>query len=140
MVEASIGLTIFLTLLFGIVDFAFPMFLRVSLHHATRAGSRYAITGNTLNGLGHDASIKKIVKDNSFGILTDADMGKVEISYFDPSGASTAANDPGNMVVVAVKNYQVPRVAPINWAPGNWTITVSAADRLEPFTLPAPTR
>lgn len=139
-VEAALGLLVFLALFFGLFDFALPIFVRVSLHHAARAGTRYAITGSTKSGMGHDASIRDVVKRNAFGLLDAADDGKIKINYFDPSGTATTANDPGNMVVVAVEGYQVPRVAPVLWSGPNWDIKVSAADRMEPFPLPAPIR
>ena len=140
MVEAAFGLILFLTLLFAMFDFAFPMFLRLGLHYAVREGARYAITGNTMSGMGHDASIKQTVRTHSFGILSPSDDGKITINYFDPSGASTNQNNPGNMVEVGIAGYAVPRVAPIAWSGGDWTLSVSAADKMEPFPLPAPAR
>lgn len=140
MVEAALGLVTFLAVLFGLFDFAFPMFVRVSLHHATRMGARFAITGETKPGMGHDASIRDVVKRSSFGLLDSSDDGKIKIEYFDPAGSKTSANEPGNMVVVEVDGYEMPRVAPVFWGGPNWDIKVSAADRMEPFPLPAPAR
>ena len=60
MVEASLGLLLFLTMIFGLFDFAFPMFIRLGLHYATREGARYAITGNTMDGIGTTPRSKRL--------------------------------------------------------------------------------
>ncbi len=132
MIEFPLAFGVFFAMLLGMFDFTMPMFYRTGLHHAVRVASRYAITGQTKPGMGHDASIKDEVKINSFGIIDDLSL--ITIQYYDPTGAATADNAAGNMVAVSA-NHLVPRVAPIMWSHTPLEITVTAVDRMEPFLV-----
>lgn len=130
--------TVFLALLFSIFDFTFPIYAKATLHYAVRAGARYAITGETESGLGHDASIKSVVREHSFGLLEPADDELITLQYYDYDGNATTENDPGNLLVLSIENYEIVRFAPIQWSADAFSITVAASDRLEPFTTPPP--
>ena len=138
MLEFSLAFGVFFAMLLGLFDFAMPMFFRTGLHHSVRVATRYAITGQTKSGMGHDASIKDEVKTNSFGLIGDGDLDLITIQYYDPTGAETADNAAGNMVAVSVANFPVPRIGPIMWSSAPLAITVLAVDRMEPFLVQPP--
>src|SRR5579871_6578983 len=89
LVESALSTLPMLALLWGIFDIGFAIFVKNTMNFAVRQGVRYAITSQTMPGLGHDASIKTRVKDYSLG-LADAlspnhdGMGAIRITYYDP--------------------------------------------------------
>jgi Flp pilus assembly protein TadG len=133
MVEAALILLPILTLLFAIIDFNLFIFVRNTMQHAVREGVRYAVTYQTKTGLGHDASIKAVVKENAMGFLggTLVDT-KVSIKYFRPTDLTEVpGNLPGNIIEVKLNNYRWGWIA--TWfTPGKDTsISVAAYDRME---------
>ena len=107
-------LALFATL-FGTVDFGFPIFPRSTFQHAVREGARYAVTYRTVTGMGHDDSVKSIVKAGAMGFLhpTAAEQ-KIKIRYYETTTpAETAANAPGNIVEVPAEDYQWGWLAPL---------------------------
>jgi Flp pilus assembly protein TadG len=129
-------------LMFGIVDFGFAIFLRSTFQHAVREGTRYAVTYQTASGMGHDASIKDVVKSSAMGFLSSsAASTKIKIRYYNPDTlVETAANAPGNLVEVSVEGYQWGWLAPLFRTSTPLTITTRSSDRMEglPGGLTAP--
>lgn len=145
LVEFALVFVPFLVLVMAIFDFSFALYTRGALHNAVREGVRYAITARTQTGLGHDQSIKNVVRVSSAGVLSVADEEKIQISYFLPactSSCETLVNGPGNLVVVSVQDYEIPIVGPISGlgADGPLSISVTAVDKMEPFTGAPPAR
>lgn len=144
LVEFCLVFLLFLSFVFGFFSISFWLFTKAALHHAAREGVRFAITAKTLPGLAHDASIKEVVRDNAFGLLsgpgrTDA----IVIEYFSADGTGvTSENAAGNIVRVSIRNYQAPLlVSPILLAlPGSVTLNVSSVDKMEPFPGEPPAR
>src|SRR5690242_10395574 len=113
LVESALSTLPMLALLWGIFDVGFAIFVKNTMSFAVRQGVRYAITSQTMPGLGHDASIKTAVKNSSLG-LADAlspdhdGMNAISITYYDPvtlnevTGANSNAG--GNIVVVSADN------------------------------------
>jgi Flp pilus assembly protein TadG len=135
LIETSLVLVPLLALLFAIIDFGFAIFLRSTFQHAVREGVRYAVTFQTMAGLGHDASIKKTVQDNSMGFLHSGNANLIQINYFLPNTlAATPNNDPGNLVEVSVNNYSFGWMAPLMRSATPLAISVRSSDRME--TLP----
>lgn len=138
-VEFALVFLLFLSLVMGFIQISFFVWTRTTLHFAVREGIRFAITGATLPGLGHDDSIKTVVTERSLGMLVGR-ADKIAIEYFDSNGDPTALNSGGNTIVVSVKDYELPVIA---WAPlypltGPLTVEVSAVDKLEPFRTAPP--
>lgn len=106
MVEAAFVIVPLLALIFAIIDFGLAIFVRSTLQHATREGVRYAITYRTFTGMGHDASIKKVVQEAAMGFLDGQEnLNKIKIRYYDPSNLTEVAdNSPGNIIEVSVEN------------------------------------
>lgn len=144
MVEFAFVLLPFLAFVFGFFSISFWMFAKASLHHATREGVRFAITAKTLPGLAHDASIRQVVRDNSFGLLSDPALAdQIVIEYFAADGTgATQGNGAGNIVKVSVRNYEAPLlVAPMLFSlPSSVTLNVSSVDKMEPFPGAPPAR
>ncbi len=143
-VEFSLVFVLFLSFLFAAFDFAFAVFTRGTLHHAVREGVRYAITGSTLPGLGHDDSIREIVRSNSLGVLvTEEELDRVQVEYFLPAcstGCGTGNNAAGNIVVVSVDQLPIQPLVSLMGLIDPYSITVAAVDKMEPFPGAPPPR
>lgn len=144
LVEFSLVFLLFVSFVFGFFSLSFWLFTKAALHHAAREGVRFAITAKTLPGLAHDDSIKKVVQDNAFGLLSDPGQADaIVIEYFAADGTgATSTNGAGNIVKVSIRNYQAPLlVSPILLAlPGSVTLNVSSVDKMEPFPGQPPAR
>lgn len=146
-VESAFVFVPLMAMFVAIIDYSMVILTRSTLQHSVREGLRYAITYQTMPSMGHDASIRTIVKNNSLGFL-DSVTGnenpcKICIRYYNPNTlAFTTENDPGNIVEVAVENHTWNWIAPLMRSNTPLQITVRASDRME--TLPpgtfAPTR
>lgn len=139
MVEFALCFLLFLSVVLGFGQLALGLWIKTTLHHAVRQGTRYAITGQTKSGLGHDASIRSVVVDGSVGLVdsTDADA-MISIQYFDQQGNPTPFNQGGNTIVLTVNNYPIPWLVPLPLSAvgDGFDVTVSSVDRLEPFPTP----
>jgi Flp pilus assembly protein TadG len=101
-------------------DCTYAIFGWGTVQNAVREGCRYAITFQTMTGLGQDASIKTTVKNNSMGLLADTSL--VNVNYFAPTspntaiavGATPAGNVPNNIVEVSVQGYPLSWLFPIS--------------------------
>ena len=69
LVESSFALLPLLALIFGVIDIAFAIFVKNTMQYAVRQGVRYAVTSQTMAGMGQDNSIKTVVKTYSMGLL-----------------------------------------------------------------------
>ena len=141
MVEFALCFLMFLSVVLGFGQLALGLWIKTTLHHAVREGARFAITGKTLDGLGHDASIRSVVRRQSVGMISEADAERlITIDYYDGEGVATGANHGGNTLVLSVESYPIPWLAPLPLSAvgDGFNVTVSAVDRLEPFpTAPA---
>lgn len=132
-VEASLVLVPLLALIFAIVDFGLAIFVRSTLQHATREGVRYAVTYQTMSGMGHDASIKTVVQRSALGLLNgQAGLDKIRIRYYDPiTFQEVPANAPGNLVEVSVEDYTWGWLAPLLRSAAPITFSARSSDRME---------
>lgn len=142
MLEYAVVLPLFLAFVFTSIDFYFFVYAKATLRHAVLEGARYAIIGQTMPGLGQDASIKAVVQSNAMGLLNSSeDQAKINVRYYAADGSGVSAyNTGGNMVAVSVENYAPPVLIGL-WMgslPGSIKVTVSAVDKLEPFTTAPP--
>ena len=129
----------------ALFDFAFLLFARATLQHAVRSGVRFAILGEAPADLGHDDSIKNVVKLNALGLLsTPEDLAKVQIEYFLPNcagaGCSTGTNGASNIIVISVNDYMLSPVGPLLRFSGPVSVNVAAVDKMEPFPGQPPPR
>lgn len=131
--ELALVIVPWLALFFAIIDFGFAIFVRNSFQHAVREGVRYAVTYQTISGLGHDASIKTVVQNNSFGFLSGVSGAEhIKIRYYLPDTlVETSYNYPGYLIEVSVENYQWSWVAPFFRSNTPMTVTARSMDRME---------
>ena len=69
LVEFSLVMIPLFGILFLVIDLSWMLFARATLQYAVREGVRYAVTGQTMSGMGQDASIRSVVQQSSMGIL-----------------------------------------------------------------------
>ncbi|MCG8649643.1 MAG: pilus assembly protein [Pirellulales bacterium] len=142
MIEFALCFLLFVGTVLGFGQVAMAIWIKTTLHHAVREGGRYAITGRTFTGLGHDASIRKIVTDKSIGLIDPAQAASlIQIEYFDQSGAPTSDNDGNNTLALSIANYPIPQLVPgaLSFSGAPITVSVRTVDRMEPLRNP-PTR
>lgn len=132
-VEASLVLVPLLALIFAIVDFGLAIFVRTTLQHATREGVRYAVTYQTMSGMGHDASIKTVVQRAALGLLNGQQgLSKIHIRYYDPiTFQEVQSNSPGNLIEVSVEDFTWGWIAPLLRSASPIAISARSSDRME---------
>ncbi len=133
LVETALILLPLLALVFAIIDFSVAVFVRSTLQHATREGVRYAVTYQTIGGLGHDASIKAVVQNAAMGFLNGPHgANKIHIRYFDPvTFQEVPDNAPGNLVEVSVEDFRWSWMVPVWRNASPVTIAARSSDRME---------
>lgn len=147
LVESALATLPTLALLWGIFDIGFAIFVKNTMNFAVRQGVRYAVTSQTMPGLGHDDSIKTAVKTYSLG-LADAlspdrnGMNRIQITYYDPVTLAVVAgansNSGGNIVVVSATGLSWAWMIPLlrNTAPLQFS--VASADIMEASPVGGP--
>ena len=150
LVESTLVLLPLLALLWGTFDLAFAIFVKNTMNFAVRQGVRYAVTSETMAGLGHDDSIKTTVKNYSLG-LADAlspdhnGMNRISVTYYDPVSLAVVtgpgSNAGGNIVVVKATGLSWTWMIPLMRSTAPLQFSVASADIMEasPVTGP-PTR
>lgn len=134
--ESAFVMTPFFVLLIGVVDFSTTIFLKSTLQNSVNQAVHFAATAQTLPGLCHEASIRKVLQDNSLGLLSKANEKLVSVNYYSLADLSRPISGPhgtdaGNVVEVSVANYAWSWLAPIGGSGNPALITVFAADRME---------
>jgi hypothetical protein len=133
LVESAIVFIPTFAMMLGILDFSVAIFLRSTFQHACREGVRYAVTYQVVPGLGHDASIKSVVKNHSMGFLNGAaGDSKIKIRYYTPDTfTETLENAPGNIIEVSVEGFQWGWILPLMRQGSPFQMTARATDRME---------
>lgn len=108
-------------LIFAFIDFGLVLFRWATVQNAVREGCRYAITYQTANGLGQDASIEAVVQQYALGFVTTSDSPQhIFVNYYAPNNLTTpiafgsGGNVPGNVVEVSVQNVSWAWIAPLS--------------------------
>ncbi len=136
MVEVSLVLLPLCALIFLILDMAWAFYVRSTLQNAVREGVRYAITSQTITGMGQDASIKTVVQQNATGLLSGGPgLALINIQYYLPNTLAPVSglnsNQGGNIVEVYVQGYSLPPLGPILRNPAPLLLGAQAYDRME---------
>lgn len=134
--ESALILLPLLAMVCAIIDFSMVAFLRSTMHFAAREGTRYAITGKTLPGLGQDDSIKTVVQQNAMGFLEGSSgLSKIGIDYYDSQTLALvtgpASNRGGNIVQISVNGYTWNWIAPVQRSWPALAISASSSDIME---------
>lgn len=145
--EAGLTAIPLLAFLCGIVDVSFAVFIKNTLLFAVRQGVRYAVTSQTKTGMGHDASIKTVVRQYSAGLVDTLSpdhngMNHVTVTYYDPatlnvvSGANS--NIGGNIVVVSITGLSWTWMVPLLHDAKPMQFAVASADVMEASPIGGP--
>jgi Flp pilus assembly protein TadG len=120
--------------IFLIVDISWAIFAQVTLQSAVRDGVRYAITGQTMSGMGQDNSIKTVVQNSAVGFLAgNTGLSQVVIKYYAPGTlAETNSNAGGNIVEVSISGFKLTPLGPILHSAAPVALSAIASDVVEP--------
>ncbi|MDD2391155.1 MAG: TadE/TadG family type IV pilus assembly protein [Desulfobacterales bacterium] len=103
-VEFALVLPVFLTLIFGIIDFGRYFFVQHSIQYATSEGTRLALVGKTISGLDRTASIIKKIEDCAASAVDPLKLSirifPVADDYSDPEDWADSQNsgNPGDIM------------------------------------------
>lgn len=146
-VEFALAALLFFSMLFAIVDFAFLFYVNLTMQHAVREGTRYAVTGQSTLGPDRRSALIQKIKDSSNG-LYDKNLHvpkDPEISVITPSKVSftnytgtPTTGDPGkpNDMIIVSLTYTWHLLTPILrpfFPGGNYTFTVKSTMANEGF-------
>ncbi|MGD0869274.1 MAG: TadE/TadG family type IV pilus assembly protein [Bryobacteraceae bacterium] len=133
LVEFTMVLLPFLSILFVLVDVSWAIFAKSTIIYAVRTGVRYGITitgtqVTTASQLcGCSSSLTQMVKDsvqaNALGFLNGtAGRSYIQVHYFTQDSTSStgltdvstlpSGNSPGNLMQVSVTNFPLPGLVP----------------------------
>jgi len=70
MLEFTLVFLPFLGFMFLILNIAYAVYQRSTIQYAVAQGTRYAVTSQTMTGLGARSSIQQVVVENSSGVLS----------------------------------------------------------------------
>jgi Flp pilus assembly protein TadG len=123
MVEGVFTILPTFALIFAFVDFGLLLFRWATLQNAVREGCRYAITFQTQQGKGQDASIEAVVQQYAVGFVKTTDAPQdIFVKYYSPTNLNTpiasGGNAPGNIVEVSVQGVQWSWLAPLSGSYG----------------------
>lgn len=142
-VELSFVVIALFGLLFLLIDLGWVVFAKASIQHAVREGCRFAVTSQTMSGLGHLDSIREVMRQNSMGFISPAQAASVvQVYFFSPDTlqpvSGTGSNAGGNLVIVAVENFEVRPLIPFVRSADPIRFSVRAADRMEASPMGIP--
>lgn len=142
-VEASFVFLLFLAVFWLLLDTGWVIFAKVTIQHAVREGVRYAITSQTVGGLGQVDSIKQRVQYASMGLLSSDDASKIQVEFRTADTQASAIGSPypnqgGNIVVVSVVDYQIRPLFALLHTADPIQFTVRSADQMEASPVGGP--
>jgi len=121
-VEAVFTLLPTFAIIFAFVDFGLMIFRWSTLQNAVREGSRYAVTFQTMAGVGQDVSIETTVQNFAMGFVKTTDSPQsIFVKYYNPTTLAvvpTGGNIPGNIVQVSVQGVSYSWIAPLSGSYG----------------------
>jgi Flp pilus assembly protein TadG len=141
LVEYALTFVPLWALIFAFVDLGLMLFRWSTLENAVREGCRYAITFQTADGLGQDASIAQVVERYAMGVVKVSDSPQhIYVRYYSPANPTVpitaGGNLPGNIVQVSVEQVSWAWIAPLSgtiggiYATAPFTLSVYSSDIL----------
>jgi Flp pilus assembly protein TadG len=133
--------------MFGVLDISVAILVKNTMQLAVRQGARYAVTSQTMDGMGQDLSIKTVVRRYSLGFLDCMSPGsdpldKITVTYYDPVTftplTGPGSNAGGNIVVVSATGLSWAWLAPLLRSVTPLQFSVSSADLMEATPLAGP--
>jgi Flp pilus assembly protein TadG len=143
MLEGALALPPLLMLLFATIDFSIAILVKNTVQSAVREGVRYAVTGQTVSGLGQDQSIRTVVENNSLGFLNSSNGDSlIAINYYNPATLTAVngvgSNAPGNIVEVQVTGLSWVWMVPYARSSAPLQISATSMDIVEPNATGVP--
>ena len=143
MLEGALALPPLLMLLFATIDFSIAILVKNTVQASVREGVRYAVTGQTVNGLGQDESIRTVVENNSLGFLNSSNGDSlISITYYNPNSLQVVngvgSNAPGNIVQVQVTGLSWIWMVPYARSSTPLRISATSSDIVEPNSTGIP--
>jgi Flp pilus assembly protein TadG len=147
LVEAALATLPLMAFLFGIFDVAFAIFVKNTLAFAVRQGVRYAVTSQTMSGMGQDMSIKTTVINSTIGLLNSMSPGgnganQITITYYDPSTLQPVtgvnSNVGGNIVLVSASGLSWAWMFPLWRTSAPLQFSAASADIMEATPIGGP--
>jgi len=139
LLEFAIVSSIFLVMLFTIIDFALFGYAKLTMQHAVREGARYAITGRSDldpdSNNSREAAILEKISVSSHGMLTKV-MNIDDIRVEDINGNDVAGFGQGGDIVAIHLDCEWPVISPVMYpffTDGVYKFTVSTAMKNEAF-------
>jgi Flp pilus assembly protein TadG len=141
--ESALALGPLFMILFALIDYSVALLAKNTLQSAVREGVRYAITGQTMTGMGQDASIKTAVQNNALGFLSGtAGSNLISITYYNPTTLAAVtgnnSNAAGNICQVQVTGFSWLWMAPYARSATPLQFSATASDIVEPTTSGVP--
>jgi Flp pilus assembly protein TadG len=149
LLEFTLLLLPLLGFLFILLDVAWAVYTRATLQYAVAQGVRYAVTSQTMNGLGQKDSIRTVVQRSAFGRLgsgsSSPGWSSIQVHFYLPDGTDVSNTAGGNgqqngvypLVQVSVESFSQKTFMPTIKMPGLSTIlspivmSARAWDRME---------
>jgi Flp pilus assembly protein TadG len=147
-VEFALAALLLFSMLFAIVDFAFLFYVNLTMQHAVREGTRYAVTGQKPQpGSDRRAELIQKIKDSSNGLYdknlhvpkdpTISVITPDKVTFTNYTGTPTVGDPgkPNDMIVVSL-TYTWRLLTPILrpfFPGGNYTFTVKSTMANEGF-------
>ena len=155
MLEFTLVILPMLGFVFLILNIAWAVYSRSTLQYAVAQGLRYAVTSQTMTGLGQKDSIRTVVQQNAFGRLgansTAPAWSSIQVHFYLPDGTDVSNTVGGNgeqngvypLVEVSVESYSQKTFMPTIHIPGLGTLnpivmSARAWDRMEASPLTGP--
>ena len=143
---ALVALLLF-ALLFTIMDLGIMFYVNLTMQHAVREGTRYAVTGQSNLGTDRRSALIQKIRDSSVGLYDknlhvpkDPQINVItpsQVTFSNYTGTPTTGNpgQPNDIIVVSL-TYTWPLVTPIlkRFFPnGRYTFTVKSTMKNESF-------
>ena len=145
LVECALATLPLLAFLWGILDVSVAIFVKNTMMFAVRQGVRYAVTSQTMQGLGQDASIKSVVNKYSLGLLNALSpngTNQITITYYNPVTlepvTGVGSNAGGNIVVVSATGLTWAWMIPLLRSTAPLQFSVASADVMEASPIAGP--
>ena len=146
--EFSLVMLPTLGFLFLLLNIAWAVYTRATLQYAVAQGVRYAVTSQTMTGLGQKDSIRTMVQKSAFGRLgansSASAWSNIQVHFYLPDGTDVSSTPGGNgqqngvfpLVEVSVEGISEKTLMPTIKIPGLGTLnpivmSARAWDRME---------
>jgi len=146
MVETALSATLFLFFIFGVINFGYLFYSKVTLQNAVRQAARYAVTGNCSSGSCLDGgqgsgdrlnTIIQVVKNYSFNLNPTVTVGCTGTCPGYSGSGTGNAGGPGDLVKVSATYTFSPVFITSFFPSGGYTYTVSSTFKNELFPPPS---